>query len=266
MVRLFERTILFIKRYRRRPIMESIRINKFISQCGFCSRREADRIIEKGEVLVNGEPAKMGTKVLPSDEVKIQGVILTKEEPEVIIAFHKPAGIVCTTSKKDKDNIIDYIDFPQRIYPIGRLDKDSTGLILLTNNGQLMDDILRGSNYHEKEYIVTVDKPLTSSIRQAMEQGVPILDTMTRPCQITQQQGTTFHMILTQGLNRQIRRMCEYFGYRVRKLHRVRIMNIYLQDLPEGKWRFLSQNEIRQLKELAGKKGTKICRNKNRNE
>lgn len=246
--------------------MNGIRINKFISQCGFCSRREADRMIEKGEIFVNGEPAKMGTKVLPSDEVSVHGRILTKEVPEVIIAFHKPAGVVCTTSKKDKNNIIDYIDFPQRIYPIGRLDKDSTGLILLTNNGQLMDDILRGSNYHEKEYVVTVDKLLTTSICQAMEQGVPILDTMTRPCRITQQQGTTFHMILTQGLNRQIRRMCEYFGYRVRKLHRIRIMNIYLQDLPEGNWRFLSQDEILQLKDLAGKKGRKICRNKSRNE
>lgn len=246
--------------------MDAIRINKFISQCGFCSRREADRMIKKGEILVNGEPAKMGTKVLPSDEVCVHGRVLKKEVPEVIIAFHKPAGVVCTTSKKDKNNIIDYIDFPQRIYPIGRLDKDSTGLILLTNNGQLMDDILRGSNYHEKEYVVTVDKPLTISISQAMEQGVPILDTITRPCRITQQHGTTFHMILTQGLNRQIRRMCEYFGYRVRKLHRIRIMNIYLQDLPEGKWRFLSQDEISQLKDLAGKKGRKICRNKSRHE
>ena len=250
---------------KRRLFMDGVRINKYISQCGYCSRREADRLLEQGEVLLNGIPAVIGAKVFPSDKVSIHGTLLTSDEKEIIIAFHKPKGVVCTTSKKEKHNIIDYIQFPQRIYPIGRLDKDSTGLILLTNNGQLMDDILRGSNFHEKEYVVTVDKPLTTSICHAMEQGVPILDTMTRPCKITDNHQCSFHMILTQGLNRQIRRMCEYFGYRVRKLHRIRIMNIRLDDLPEGKWRYLSDKEIMILKKQAGQKGKDKCKKINYN-
>lgn len=232
-----------------------IRINKYISQCGYCSRREADRLVAAGKVLINGNPASMGAKVSPADQVIIEGTLLTNTENEIILAFHKPKGVVCTTSKKDKNNVIDYIGFPQRIYPVGRLDKDSTGLLLLTNNGQLMDDILRGSHYHEKEYVVTVDKPMTDTIYQAMEQGVPILDTMTRPCRIVPKDKKCFHIILTQGLNRQIRRMCEYFGYRVRTLKRIRIMNIRLGNLPEGKWRYLTEEEIRHLKKLAAGKG-----------
>lgn len=232
-----------------------IRINKYISQCGYCSRREADRLVAAGKVLINGNPASMGAKVSPEDQVIIEGTLLTNTENEIILAFHKPKGVVCTTSKKDKNNVIDYIGFPQRIYPVGRLDKDSTGLLLLTNNGQLMDDILRGSHYHEKEYVVTVDKPMTDTIYQAMEQGVPILDTMTRPCRIVPKDKKCFHIILTQGLNRQIRRMCEYFGYRVRTLKRIRIMNIRLGNLPEGKWRYLTEEEIRHLKKLAAGKG-----------
>lgn len=234
---------------------KQIRINKYISQCGYCSRREADRLIDEGKVFVNGIPIQMGAKVSSTDEIMIDGVLLNHQEPEILIALHKPEGIVCTTSKKDSDNVIDYLDFPYRIYPVGRLDKDSTGLLLLTNNGQLMDDILRGSNFHEKEYIVQVNKPVTDSILRAMEQGVPILDTMTRPCQIRKTGKDRFHIILTQGLNRQIRRMCEYFGYRVITLKRIRIMNIHLGDLPMGQWRYLTPKEIETLKKLAEHKG-----------
>ena len=234
---------------------KQIRINKYISQCGYCSRREADRLIDEGKVFVNGIPIQMGMKVSSTDEIMIDGVRLNHQEPEILIALHKPKGIVCTTSKKDSDNVIDYLDFPYRIYPVGRLDRDSTGLLLLTNNGQLMDDILRGSNFHEKEYIVQVNKPVTDSILRAMEQGVPILDTMTRPCQIRKTGKDRFHIILTQGLNRQIRRMCEYFGYRVITLKRIRIMNTHLDDLPMGQWRYLTPKEIETLKKLAEHKG-----------
>ncbi len=234
--------------------MDNIRINKFMSQCGFCSRREADRLLEAGKVFINGIPAQVGEKVSPQDEVSVNGTILTPNQPEILIAFHKPEGIVCTTSRKDANNVIDYIRFPERIYPVGRLDKDSTGLLLLMNNGQLMDDILRGSHYHEKEYIVTVNRPISDAILSAMRQGVPILDTMTRPCQIKRIGKNSFHIILTQGLNRQIRRMCEYFNYRVVTLKRIRIMNVLLGDLPEGQWRTLTEQEIQTLKQLAGRK------------
>ena len=234
---------------------EGIRINKYVSQCGYCSRREADRLLARGEIYINDSCASLGTKVMPGDIVTIDGRQLTPVQKEIVLAFHKPAGIVCTTSEKDPHNVIDYLHLEERVYPVGRLDKESTGLLLLTNNGQLMDDILRSSNYHEKEYIVTVDKPMTPAIYAAMEQGVPIEDTMTRPCRITGRTERRFHIILTQGLNRQIRRMCEYFGYHVRTLKRIRIMNIELGDLPEGKWRYLTDDEMRELKKLAAKKG-----------
>ena len=234
---------------------EKIRINKYLSQCGVCSRREADRMLDDGRIRIGGRTAAKGDLVSPGEEVTVDGTRIEQTGQEIVIAFHKPKGIVCTSSKKDRAvNIIEYIDFPERIYPVGRLDKGSTGLILLTNNGQLMDDILRGSNAHEKEYVVTINRDLTPSICQAMEQGVPILGTMTRPCRITHRQGRQFHITLTQGLNRQIRRMCEYFGYRVYKLERIRIMNIKLGDLPEGKWRYLSEDELRCLKEMCRKK------------
>ena len=233
---------------------EKVRINKYLSQCGVCSRREADRLIEEGCVYINGKVAQKGDGVTKDDLVEVNGSKVEKKAEEIVIAFHKPAGVVCTSSKKDKNNIIDFIQFPERIYPVGRLDKESTGLILLTNNGQLMDDILRGRNFHEKEYIVTIDKPMTKEIRQAMEQGVPILDTITRPCKIPVLNKNCFHIILTQGLNRQIRRMCEYFGYRVRTLKRIRIMNIQLGDLEEGKWRYLSREELSELKSLCNRK------------
>ena len=241
--------------------MEKIRINKYLSQCGVCSRREADRMLEEGRITVNGVIPEPGTKVSAEDKILVDGKAVTETAKEIVIAFHKPAGVVCTTSHKDPDNIIDYIGFPERIYPVGRLDKESTELILLTNNGQLMDDILRGRNDHEKEYRVMVDHPVKSAVWDAMEQGVPILGTMTKPCCIPFRRGKEFTIIITQGLNRQIRRMCEYFGYRVRRLERVRIMNIELGDLPSGKWRYLTDDELNQLKKDCAENG-----NKNRND
>lgn len=232
-------------------MVEKIRLNKALSEAGICSRRQADRLIEEGKILVNGETALMGMKVSNNDILEVNGKkILLGAEPEIVLAFYKPKGIVCTTSKEDKNNIIDYIKYPSRIYPVGRLDKDSEGLILLTNNGELMDQILRSRNHHEKEYVVQVNKKLKKEILQAMESGVPILDTMTRPCKITQCSDKEFKIILTQGLNRQIRRMCEYFGYRVTFLKRIRIMNIHLDGLQKGKYRLIEGEELKLLKEM----------------
>lgn len=234
---------------------EQLRINKYLSSIGFCSRREADRLLEQGKVKINGETAQVGQRVMPEQEVTVNGIPVKDKPREIIIAFNKPKGIVCTSSKKEKNNIVDYLHFPTRIYPVGRLDKDSTGLILLTNDGELTDCILRGKNNHEKEYLVTVQKPLRAEIIHAMEQGVPILDTMTRPCRIIQIDSHTFRIILTQGLNRQIRRMCEYFGYKVITLKRVRVMNIHLGDLKEGTWREITGKELAELKNaLKGQK------------
>ena len=234
---------------------EQIRLNKYLSTCGYCSRREADRLLELGRVSVDGSPAGLGDKVMSGQCVCVDGQPVVKNTDRVVIAFHKPAGVVCTNSKKDRDNIIDYIGFMERIYPVGRLDKDSTGLILLTNDGELTDRILRGRNGHEKEYIARVNRPIKGKVLEAMRQGVPILDTMTRPCQVEKIDERTFRIILTQGLNRQIRRMCEYFGYRVVSLKRIRIMNIYLDILPEGKWRYLTEEELKVLEQsLKGQK------------
>ena len=234
---------------------EQLRINKYLSSIGFCSRREADRLLEQGKVKIDGETAQVGQRVMPEQEVTVNGIPVKDKPREIIIAFNKPKGIVCTSSKKEKNNIVDYLHFPTRIYPVGRLDKDSTGLILLTNDGELTDCILRGKNNHEKEYLVTVQKPLRAEIIHAMEQGVPILDTMTRPCRIIQIDSHTFRIILTQGLNRQIRRMCEYFGYKVTTLKRVRVMNIHLGDLKEGTWREITGKELAELKDaLKGQK------------
>jgi len=236
-------------------LAEQIRINKYISSCGFCSRRQADRYLEEGRVTIDGETAGVGDRVEPGQTVCVDGTKIRINEEKIVIAFHKPAGVVCTSSKKDKDNIIDYLHFDQRIYPVGRLDKESTGLILLTNDGELTDRILRGRNGHEKEYEVTVNKPISQEVIRAMEQGVPILDTMTKPCRIRKLGERKFRMILTQGLNRQIRRMCEYFGYRVLTLKRVRIMNIELVQLPEGEWRYLTPKEREKLeKSMKGQK------------
>ena len=232
-----------------------IRINKFLSASGYCSRREADRLLEKKRVTIDGRIAELGDRVSEGQNICVDGNRVQEQREQIVIAFHKPVGVVCTSSKKDKNNIIDFIRFEHRIYPVGRLDKDSTGLILLTNDGELTDRILRGKNGHEKEYIVTVNKPLKKEILAAMAQGVPILDTVTRPCKIDQVDERTFKIILTQGLNRQIRRMCEYFGYRVVTLKRERIMNIRLGSLEEGKWRYLTDHELQLLEEsLKGQK------------
>jgi 23S rRNA pseudouridine2604 synthase len=226
---------------------DSVRINKYLSEAGICSRREADRLIEEGKVTVDGIAAVMGTKVNGSQKICVHGKLVKHEEKMVLLAFNKPVGIVCTTQKKEKNNIVDYIHYPQRIYPVGRLDKDSQGLILMTNNGDIVNKMMRAGNMHEKEYIVDVDKPITAEFLKGMAKGVPILDTLTRECKIEQIGKYTFRIIITQGLNRQIRRMCEYFGYQVIKLERIRIMNIALGNLKQGNYRNITKEELHQL-------------------
>jgi 23S rRNA pseudouridine2604 synthase len=229
---------------------EEIRINKYLSEAGVCSRREADRYIEEGKIYIDGVKAEMGSKVGRGSVVTFMGKPVKKEEKLVLIALNKPQGIVCTTDPREPDNIIDFINYGMRIYPIGRLDKDSEGLILLTNDGNIVNKILRAENHHEKEYIVTVNKEITPDFIRGMSQGVPILDTVTRPCEVTPVDKFTFRIILTQGLNRQIRRMCEYFGYRVINLTRIRIMNIKLGRLKTGNWRNVTEKEIEELNRL----------------
>jgi 23S rRNA pseudouridine2604 synthase len=231
--------------------IHSVRLNKFLSETGFCSRREADKLIESGKVKVNGKPAELGTKITSSDEVRVNGKVISKTgEKPVYIALNKPVGIVCTTDTRvEKNNIIDFLKYPRRIFPIGRLDKMSEGLILLTSDGDIVNKILRARNRHEKEYQVQVDKPITSRFLQHMRKGVPILGTMTRPCEVEQTGRFGFTIILTQGMNRQIRRMCEHLGYSVQKLKRTRIMNIHL-DLPVGQWRYLTEAELREIRQL----------------
>ena len=228
----------------------SVRINKYLSESGMCSRREADRLVEAGRVCIDGQPAVMGSRVLPGQRVTIGGKQIEQERRMELIAFNKPRGIVCTTDRREPDNIIDYIDYGSRIFPIGRLDKDSEGLILLTNDGEIVNKILRAGNCHEKEYIVQVNRPVTPEFLKGMAGGVPILDTVTRPCTVEQLDKTGFRIVLTQGLNRQIRRMCEYFGYRVVSLVRVRIMNINMGRLKTGTWRKLTERELAKLNEL----------------
>lgn len=227
------------------------RINKFLSEAGYCSRRAADKLIEQGRVTINGKVPEMGTKIGINDIVRVNNEIITKkEEKPVYIAFNKPVGIVCTTDTRvEKDNIIDYIGYPKRIFPIGRLDKPSEGLIFLTNDGDIVNKILRARNNHEKEYIVQVNKPITRDFINKMSSGIPILETVTRPCFVEQINTFSFRIILTQGLNRQIRRMCEYLEYRVKKLKRVRIMNIKL-DIPIGEWRYLTSKEMKIINQL----------------
>ncbi len=220
------------------------RINKFISETGFCSRREADKLIEQGRVTINGAIPEMGTKVSDIDKVEIDGKPLKSKEPLLYIAFNKPAGITSTTDLKDKDNIIDFINHPKRIFPIGRLDKPSEGLLFLTNDGDIVNKILRAGNQHEKEYIVTVAQPITPEFISKMASGVPILETVTQKCFVEQMDKNIFRIILRQGLNRQIRRMCEALDYKVTRLKRIRIMNITLDGLASGKWRYLTQPEI----------------------
>lgn len=233
---------------------EKISLNKFISSTGYCSRREADKLIEQGRVAVNGDLALAGTRVGKNDKVFIDDELLkvktTSLQNQFIIAFNKPVNITSTTDEKDRTNIILYINHPKRIFPIGRLDKDSEGLIFLTNNGDIVNKILRAGNEHEKEYIVTVDKKLTPDFAAKMSRGVRILGTTTLPCKVKVMSGKTFSIILTQGLNRQIRRMCEVFGYEVVSLKRIRIMNIKLGNIAVGKWRYLSEPEMNELMEM----------------
>ncbi len=230
---------------------KAVRINKFLSEAGFCSRREADKLIDIGVVKINGKVPEMGTKVQANDVVTVDGKeVKNKQTENIYIAFNKPVGIVCTTDTRvEKDNIIDYINFPSRIFPIGRLDKPSEGLILLTNDGDIVNKILRARNNHEKEYIVSVNKPVTSDFLKRMGNGVPILETVTRKCEVKQISKNTFKITLTQGLNRQIRRMCEYLGYEVIRLKRIRIMNISL-DTKKGEWRYITKKELYELNSL----------------
>lgn len=229
---------------------EHKRLNKFISEKGYCSRREADKLIEDGRVTINGIVPQMGTKVKPSDKVCIDGVSINEtEEKLVYLAFYKPEGIECTTNIDVPDNIIDYIDYPTRIFPVGRLDKYSSGLILLTNDGEIVNKILRARNNHDKEYLVKVDRPISKEFIKQMGNGVPILDTVTRKCRVEKITSFTFKIILTQGLNRQIRRMCSFLDYEVVELKRMRILNISL-DLPLGQYRDLEEEELAELQLL----------------
>ncbi|EMA8959461.1 23S rRNA pseudouridine(2604) synthase RluF [Vibrio fluvialis] len=223
------------------------RLNKYISETGFCSRREADKLIEQGRVTINGQLPEMGTKVTDNDEVCIDDKPVRSKEKPVYIALNKPTGITCTTERDIPGNIVDFIGHHKRIFPIGRLDKPSDGLIFLTNDGDIVNKILRAGNNHEKEYVVRVDKPVTPDFIKQMSSGVNILDTVTLPCKVTQETKFSFRIVLTQGLNRQIRRMCEALGYEVFKLRRVRIMNISLDGIPNGKWRYLTDAEVAEI-------------------
>jgi 23S rRNA pseudouridine2604 synthase len=226
-------------------IQESaVRLNKYISETGVCSRREADKWIEAGRVSCNGQPAALGTQVAEGDEVRIDGELIGQKKKQVYLALNKPVGIICTTEPQIEDNIIDHVGFPERIFPVGRLDRDSEGLILLTNDGDIVNEILRSENNHEKEYVVTVDRPITDLSLQMMAAGVKIMGEVTKHSKVTRINPQTFRIVLTQGLNRQIRRMCSALGYKAQRLQRVRIMNIQLGTLKPGQWRHLTPPEI----------------------
>lgn len=227
------------------------RINKYLSEIGYCSRREADRLVAAGRVLVNGKKVEMGLKICSEDQIVVNGEVLSNPKNKLVyLAFNKPKGIVCTTDTRvEKDNIIDFINYPKRIFPIGRLDKPSEGLIFLTNDGDIVNKILRARNNHEKEYLVTVNKPITNEFIDKMGNGVPVLDTVTKKCFVKQTHKNQFRIILTQGINRQIRRMCEFLNYRVKDLKRIRIMNIKL-DVKVGKWRYFKPEELNKLNQL----------------
>lgn len=231
-------------------IRDEVRLNKYISETGFCSRREADKLIEQGRVKIDGVKASTGMKVSKGQSVSIDGKPLKVENELVYIALNKPVGITCTTESKIKGNIVDFINHEKRIFPIGRLDKDSQGLIFMTNDGDIVNKILRAGNNHEKEYIVTVNKPITDEFIKGMSNGVPILGTVTKKCLVKKESKNSFRIILTQGLNRQIRRMCEYFGYEVKKLERIRIMNVSLGNLKIGSWRYLTKKELAEINRL----------------
>ena len=226
---------------------EGIRLNKYIASSGICSRREADKLIESGKVSVNGVVADLGTRVSEGDSVEVEGRSVTPEDSMIYIAFNKPLGITCTTDRRDPSNIIDYINFSERIFPIGRLDKNSSGLILLTNNGDIVNTLLRSENGHEKEYVVTIDRPYDKEFIKTMSTGVPVLGRMTLPAEVIPVNAKTFRIILKQGMNRQIRRMCEHLGYKVTRLKRIRFMNVKLGDLETGKWRYLTAAEKKEL-------------------
>lgn len=230
--------------------MESKRLNKAISETGYCSRREADRLIESGKVKVNGEVSGLGVQVTPNDRIHVDDQLITKKVPNIYLAFHKPVGITCTTDTSKKANIVDFINFPERIFPIGRLDKPSEGLIFMTNDGDIVNKILRAGNQHEKEYIVSVNRKITQSFIRQMSNGVPILDTVTKKCRVKRINDFTFKIILTQGLNRQIRRMCSHLGYDVTRLKRVRIMNIELGKLKRGEYRHFTPDELKEINRL----------------
>lgn len=229
---------------------EEVRLNKYIAESGFCSRREADAYIQAGRVKINGVKVEMGTKVKVGQKVTVDNKPINVEEELVYIALNKPVGITCTTEKKIRGNIVDFVGHKKRIFPIGRLDKDSQGLIFLTNDGDIVNKILRAGNNHEKEYIVTVNKPISNDFIKGMSNGVPILDTVTKKCTVKKEGKNRFRIILTQGLNRQIRRMCEHFGYEVTKLERIRIMNINLGKLADGQWRYMTKKEMLEIKRL----------------
>ncbi|GHA41294.1 pseudouridine synthase [Salinimicrobium marinum] len=228
------------------------RLNKYLSEAGYCSRRKADELIDQGRVTINGTVPEMGTKVSPEDVVRVDDVVIdSRKKKNVYLAFNKPVGIVCTTNPEEKKNIVDYINFPTRIFPVGRLDKPSEGLIIMTDDGDIVNKILRARNNHEKEYIVTVNRLINTDFIERMGNGIPILDTVTKKCEVEQLSKYSFRIILTQGLNRQIRRMCEYLGYEVVKLKRIRIMNIKL-DVPVGKYRDITPEELETLDKLTG--------------
>lgn len=235
------------RQFQERSKREALRLNKFLSEAGVCSRREADRLIEAGRVTVDGKKAETGMKITPGQEVRVDQKLVKQEEEMIVLAVNKPRGIVCTEEKREPDNIIRFLNYPTRITYAGRLDKDSEGLLLMTNNGDIINKMMRAGNYHEKEYLVTVDKPVTEEFLKHMARGVPILDTVTRPCQVKKEGKKTFRIILTQGLNRQIRRMCEALGYKVVTLKRVRIMQIRLGDLKPGQYRTLTEQELASL-------------------
>lgn len=240
------------KEFEEKDRQEAVRLNKYLSEAGVCSRREADRLIEEGKVTVNGKMAESGMRVTDAMKIAVEGRLCRRDQKMVLLAFHKPAGVVCTTDKRWGDTTIeDVLQYPARVFSIGRLDKDSEGLLLMTNNGDILNKIMRAGNYHEKEYLVTVDKPVTEAfLAQMAAGGIPVQETYTRPCKIEKIGKYRFRIILTQGLNRQIRRMCEYCGYHVRRLIRVRIMNIRLGTLPCGKYRDVTEKEMETLYEM----------------
>ncbi|KRO67968.1 MAG: 23S rRNA pseudouridine synthase F [Cryomorphaceae bacterium BACL21 MAG-121220-bin10] len=227
---------------------DSTRLNKAISDNGYCSRRQADQLITQGVVTINDQVAQLGDRVMPGDVIKINGALLSAPSEDVYIMLNKPVGITCTTDLSIEGNVVDFIKHPQRIFHVGRLDKPSEGLLLMTNNGDIVNKILRAGNLHEKEYIVYVDRPISENFLKRMRTGIPILDTVTKPCRVERISRMSFKIILVQGLNRQIRRMCEYLEYDVVRLNRVRLMHLHLGDLPLGQWRDLTQKEVNDLK------------------